>query len=136
MIVFGFSERLGRTGAALVSCEETEYAIRMRQALPGTEIVSVPGMRVAHRVPPERTTWRYLVRRCFGEGRDKARVAGLIGPRDGLASERGYTLRILPAGILRGIGDAGRGDLMGLARAATIVAGLSITVAGYQRGRW
>ena len=93
-----------------------------------------PGARVAHAVPADRATWGYFRARCFAEGLSKARVAALAGSRDGLASERAYTLRTLPAGVGRGLADAARGDRFGLTRAAAIVGGLAVTTAGYVVG--
>jgi hypothetical protein len=130
-----FAGELGRTGtASLGGCEETEYAIRLRRLVAGAEIVNVPGMAVRHRVPRVRATPAYFVRRCFAEGRAKARVSAAVGPGAGLASERAYVVRALPAGIVRGLGDALRGDPAGLARAVGIGAGLALTGAGYAWG--
>ena len=57
-----------------------------------------------------------------------------MGHDAALASERTYATRTLPAGVLRGVGEALRGDLGGLRRAAAIIAGLAITTAGFVRG--
>jgi GT2 family glycosyltransferase len=138
--VFGpvgmFTHALARTaGNRFVSCDETEFSIRVRQRIPDAEIVLAPGMRVEHLVPAERTTWKYFATRCFGEGFAKALVSASVGSGDGLASERSYVLGVLPAGVIRGLLDALRGDPAGVRRAGTIVAGLAITIAGYLRGR-
>ena len=62
-------------------------------------------------------------------------MARHVGARDGLASERNYTLRTLPQGVLRGLIDAlFHRDLAGLVRAGTIVVGLAITTLGYLVG--
>jgi hypothetical protein len=45
--------------------------------------------------------------------------------------ERYYAVRILPAGVGRGLADAVRGDVSGLGRSAAIVAAFSVTVGGY-----
>jgi hypothetical protein len=55
----------------------------------------------------------------------------MAGADAALASERGYVARTLPAGIVRHLGAVLRGDPWGVARAAAIVAGALITVAGY-----
>ncbi len=134
--VGGFTDELARTsGSRLVSCDETEYAIRVRQAISGAQIVSVPGMCAHHLVRADRTTWRYFRARCFGEGYAKALVARSVGVRDGLASERSYTLRTLPTGIVDGVRDATRGDRDGLRRSGAILAALAVTGAGYVSGR-
>ncbi|HEX7164172.1 MAG TPA: hypothetical protein VF223_23390, partial [Trebonia sp.] len=42
-----------------------------------------------------------------------------------------YALRVLPAGVGRGLADAVRGDFSGLGRSGAIVAAFSVTVSGY-----
>jgi hypothetical protein len=62
-------------------------------------------------------------------------VSQLVGAHDGLSSERSYTLRVLPTGVLRGLADLVlRHDPAGPARAAAITAGLALTTAGYLIG--
>jgi hypothetical protein len=61
-------------------------------------------------------------------------VSTLAGAKAGLASERSYTARTLPAGIVRGVLDAARGDVAGFGRALLIIAGLALTSAGYLAG--
>ena len=59
-------------------------------------------------------------------------VAQHVGLADGLASERHYTVRTLPAGVARGLGDMVRhAGPLGTARAAAIVVGLATTTAGF-----
>ena len=80
-------------------------------------------------------TWQYFRARCFAEGISKAMVANIVGAGQGLSTERKYTARILPVGILRGILDAFlKGDLAGLLRASAIATGLGFATAGYLTG--
>jgi len=58
-----------------------------------------------------------------------------VGKGDGLSSERTYTFRVLPAGVLKGLADGMRGDFPGFARAFSIVAGFSATAFGYLAGK-
>jgi hypothetical protein len=60
---------------------------------------------------------------------------GSRGREAALASERSYVTRTLPGGVLRGLRDGLRGDVAGLLRASAIATGLTMTVAGYLRGR-
>jgi len=129
-----FASGIGRLAALPLGCEETELAIRVRQANPGSLVMYVPRAIVRHVVTAERTTWRYLVRRCFAEGLSKALVTEEVGSADGLAAERTYAAITLPAGVLRGLLEGVGGDGWGVARAGAIVAGLAITVAGYVAG--
>jgi glycosyltransferase involved in cell wall biosynthesis len=130
-----FSERVGRVGTLPVGCEETEFCIRLARRCPEAVIVHEPSGLVDHHVPLDRQTLRYFVRRCFFEGRSKRTVARAGGARAGLSSERRYVRRVLPLGVLRGLRDAARGDLAGLARAGAIAVGLLATIAGYATGR-
>jgi glycosyltransferase involved in cell wall biosynthesis len=130
-----FHSSVGRVGAAPVGCEETELCIRLRQADPQAEIVYLPSAVVHHRVTEERTRVRYFVRRCFGEGRSKARVSRLVGRDDGLASERAYLRRVLPAAAARELGRAARGRPAGLAATVLIIAGVTAAGLGYLRER-
>ena len=133
--VGGFAHDLGRIGRTPLGCEETDLSIRAYSAFPERTIVMVPAARVRHLVTEQRTTWRYFRSRCWAEGLSKAVMTGRVGAGDGLASERTYVTRTLPAGVLRGIGDALRGRPGGGRRAGAIVLGLGYTVSGYVRGR-
>lgn len=131
-----FTDGIGRVGRTPLGCEETEFTIRLRQAVPGAVVLYVPDARVAHHVAPDRGTWRYFASRCWAEGASKALVTALVGAADGLSSERSYVGRTLPRGFVAGIADAARGDRSGLGRSAALFAGLAITTAGYVRGRF
>lgn len=134
----GFSADLGPTMATPNphgGGEETELAIRALHAFPGTTVLHMPAAGVEHVVPADRTSWSYFRSRCWLEGQAKALLTKRVGSTDGLTSERTYTLKILPTGVLHGFWDAVRGDLTGLQRAAAIVAGLAITAAGYLQAR-
>jgi hypothetical protein len=131
----GFSEQVGRVGALPSGCEETELGIRLAAADPGAVVVRDTSSAVDHLVPRDRQTVRYFVRRCWHEGRSKAVLAVLVGTADGLSSERAYTTRVLPLGVLRHLAALARGDVGGPARAALVVLGLLVTAAGYADGR-
>jgi GT2 family glycosyltransferase len=133
--VGGFSGRLSRSvTSGPVGAEETEFCIRLRRRFPGSAIWFQPSARVHHRVPAARATWRYFRSRCYHEGLSKGILTQMVGPGDGLASERRHALVTLPSGVLRGFVDILRGDLSGLGRSAAIVAGLILTGIGYLRG--
>jgi hypothetical protein len=73
---------------------------------PSALLFHEPRARVLHHVPASRATWRYFRTRCYFEGNSKAVVAWLVGSQHGLETERVYTRRVLPAGIVRGVLDA------------------------------
>ncbi len=133
--VGGFRNGIGRINALPLGCEETEFCIRLLQRWPDWKLIYEPQAVVLHRTPPERASWRYFFRRCFNEGISKAAITRFVGSYAGLSSERSYTARVLPAGILKGLGDFFiHRDKWGLARAGAILAGLVCTTAGYIYG--
>ena len=132
--VGGFRTDLGRTASSLpISCEDTELCIRLRREV--GPIYFAPEAVVHHKVHAFRTKPGYVVKRAYAEGLSKAMVAAYVGQDSALETERAYVSRTLPRGVLRGIGDAFRGDLAGLGRAATIIVGLAVTGVGYAVGR-
>jgi hypothetical protein len=140
--VDGFREGVGRVGRRPLGCEETELCIRLRQRWPDSRIVLVPDAVVDHHVTPERHRFAYFRQRCFAEGISKATVTDSVGTGDGLSSERTYLTRTLPGGVMQGLrtavqreGDSDGARADGARRAAAIVAGCAITMAGYVRGR-
>ena len=126
--VGGFTSRLGRVGARPLGCEETELCIRIGSQAPDRVLLHDPAVRVHHLVPAERVTWRYFLARCHSEGMSKAEVVRLAGRGQGLASERGYAGRTLPAGIWAAVRAARP------SRALAIVVGLVATAAGFAVG--
>lgn len=131
----GFREGIGRVRDRPLGDEETAVGIEANARWPQARIVHVPAARVQHAVPAQRATWRYLISRCWYEGRCKALLARTLGASDALSSERTYVMRVLPAGVLRGLRDyLSRRDASGLGRAASIIAALSVTAAGYLFG--
>jgi glucosyl-dolichyl phosphate glucuronosyltransferase len=132
-----FRDGMGRVGSLPVGCEETEICIRYRQKMRDHNFLFVPAARVTHNVPNQRGTWGYFWSRCYHEGRSKAQVVQMVGAGDGLASERAYTMKILPQGVLNGLRDAiFKLDVSGLGRAAAIISGLFITGTGYLYGKY
>jgi glycosyltransferase involved in cell wall biosynthesis len=116
-------------------CEETELCIRAQQEWPQDFFLYQPEANVFHHVPASRTHWRYLCSRCYIEGLAKATVSHYVGSKDALSSERGYTLRTLPQGIIRDLLDVLLlRDVSGATRAGAIVVGLACTTAGYMVG--
>jgi GT2 family glycosyltransferase len=131
----GFRTGIGRSaGKRPLGCEETEFCIRLRQAAPETVLLFDDRAVIWHRVPVERARFAYFRSRCYAEGLSKAMVTQSVGTADGLASERRHAMVALPRGVGRGLRAAVTGDPAGLGRAASIVAGLAFTTAGYATG--
>ncbi|GGO65677.1 glycosyltransferase family 2 protein [Nonomuraea cavernae] len=136
--VGGFHSGIGRSVQGRKSrplgCEETEFCIRLSQRRPGSVMLFEPRAVIGHKVSAQRERFAYFRSRCYAEGLSKALVTKEVGTQDGLASERAHALKTLPLGALRGVGEALRGDLGGLGRAAAIVIGLAWTTWGYVVG--
>ncbi|MGH2733191.1 MAG: glycosyltransferase [Actinomycetota bacterium] len=131
-----FSSRVGRLGTLPLGCEETELCIRAQRRWPDRFFLYEPRSKVHHRVGPRRGTPRYFLSRCYAEGLSKAVVSRLAGSGIGLASERAYSLRVLPKGVLRELKTTIlRADPAGIERAAAIIWGWTATAAGYVMGR-
>ncbi|MBV8985182.1 MAG: glycosyltransferase family 2 protein [Acidimicrobiia bacterium] len=118
----GFAPELGRNGAGLISCEETEFCMRVLEAHPDVTFVHEPSAVIYHRVPPNRQRLRYVLRRCVSEGQSKALVRYRTKlPVRPLGPERRYLIRTVPLGVLRHLRSALGGDAYGAARAATLL---------------
>ena len=130
-IVGGFRPDLGRVNDNAAGCEETEFFIRLKARFAEGKILLDPAARVYHHITEDRTRWTYFAGRCRSEGRGKAVMAGLVQGPQHLSAETAYVRRVLPRGVLRGIGDALRGDLGGIRRSGAIVLGFGLTAAAY-----
>lgn len=130
----GFRTTMGPNGKRALGCEETEFCIRVGQSVPNGIWLHQPSAIVRHQVPASRATWRYLIRRSYGEGLSKALVVRFVGSQTGLAAERAHVLKTLPRGMAAGVGAALKGDASGMGRALAIPAGLAATAFGFVRG--
>jgi glycosyltransferase involved in cell wall biosynthesis len=133
--VGGFRDGIGRIGRIPLGCEETELSIRAHQKWPERIFLYEPKSQIFHHIPVWRLNASYFLSRCYAEGISKSYISYIIGHDDGLSSERTYTLRVLPAGVFKGLADGLRGDLPGFARSFFILAGFSATVFGYLVGK-
>ena len=128
----GFHHGMGRGLGLPLGGEETELCIRIRRLDPSARVVYVPEAVIRHHVPRDRARPPYLLARSWAEGLTKARLAQLAGPGDGLATERRYLTRVLPAAILRELGVAIRGRRPeAFGRALAIVAATGAAAAAF-----
>ena len=125
----GFREDFGKVGN-VSRPEDTDLCLRLNS---GAWLYD-PACVAGHWVPPQRTTLRYFLVRCFNEGRGKAGLAALNGAGSSTSDECGYTFRVLPRAVSRGLRDAVHGDGSGALRGAAIIAGLGLAVAGFAVG--
>jgi glycosyltransferase involved in cell wall biosynthesis len=126
-----FYSGIGHNGAKPFGGSDPDFCIRVTQRWSDKVCLYEPKARVYHYVDEKRTSWSYFCLRCCNEGLSKAVLTSRVGAQSALSSERRYTFHTLPRGVLRGLKDAMRGDLSGLGRATAIIAGLTITTAGY-----
>ncbi|WP_430785032.1 glycosyltransferase family 2 protein [Actinoplanes sp. G11-F43] len=121
LAVDGFRTGFGKLGDQNRP-EDTELCLRM-SATAGGRWVYVPHATIDHEVPVDRSTFAFLIRRCYAEGRGKVQMAGLMPKDQELGAEKDYLRRTLPRAVLRNLADAGSGRGMFHAlRAATVVA--------------
>ncbi|GGZ41498.1 hypothetical protein GCM10010387_39860 [Streptomyces inusitatus] len=131
----GFATGIGRDGDKRpLGCEETELCIRLGKALPGAVLLIDDRAVIHHKVPAARERFAYFRTRTYAEGLSKALVARSVGAGKGLESERRYTTRVLPAGVLRGLRDAALGRPGGAGRAGAILTGVAAAAGGYAIG--
>ncbi|MCX4822042.1 glycosyltransferase [Streptomyces sp. NBC_01142] len=131
----GFATGIGRDGDKRpLGCEETELCIRLSRALPEAVLLIDDRAVIHHKVPAGREGFGYFRTRTYAEGLSKALVARSVGADKGLESERRYTTRVLPAGVVRGLRDALLGRRGGAGRAGAIVAGVAAAAGGYAVG--
>ncbi|MFJ8062065.1 glycosyltransferase family 2 protein [Streptomyces sp. NPDC096142] len=131
----GFATGIGRDGDRRpLGGEETELCIRLTRARPDAVLLIDDRAVIHHRVPAVRERFGYFRARTYAEGLSKALVARSVGADKGLESERRYTTRVLPAGVLRGLRDAVLARPGGAGRAGAIVAGVFGAAGGYLVG--
>lgn len=131
-----FFPGLGHAQGRSLGGTETDFCIRLAEALPARRIVYEPRARVHHHVPPERARFSYFLSRCYNEGLSKGVLAGRVGSRAGLASERTYVRQILPGAARRALRNAGRDrQPASAARVVAMVAGVGAAGSGYALSR-
>jgi GT2 family glycosyltransferase len=130
LAVGGFRSGFGKIGN-VSRPEDTDLCLRVRQAFPSGDWLYDPEAVVSHLVPPERSTRRFFIKRCWQEGRGKAALVRFVGP-DGSESERKYATKVLPQGVLREMRIAIlQRETAALERSVAIVLGFVVTGAGW-----
>lgn len=124
----GFAAGIGHHGPRIGGGEEAAFCLAATAAT-GARFVFEPSAVTRHHVPATRLTWRYYLRRCFGEGLMKARLSHLQGSA-ALAEERAFA-RALPVALLRCLRRPATAP-----QGAGIVVGAGAVLAGLVVGRW
>lgn len=128
--VGGFRAGFGKIGDASQP-EDTDLCIRVSQSS-GKVWVFVPDAQMFHHVPTERSTFRFFLRRCFNEGRNKVLLRALnaeqIGPV--LSSEAAYLRSTIPGTAQGEVSTIGRTFV----RLGAMAAGLASAAVGGASG--
>jgi cellulose synthase/poly-beta-1,6-N-acetylglucosamine synthase-like glycosyltransferase len=101
--VGGFRQGFGKVGSRNRP-EDTDLCLRM--GADQGHWMYVPEAVVEHDVPAARSTFRFLLRRCYAEGRGKVQLARLLDDSRTLGAERSYVTRTLPRAMLRDLSGA------------------------------
>jgi glucosyl-dolichyl phosphate glucuronosyltransferase len=110
--------------------EDTDLCLRISRAS-GGRWVYVPKAVVDHVVPRERATMRYLMTRCYDEGRGKVHMGRHHPGAASLGPEWRYLRRTLPRAVGRGLLQTLRGQgLTGAARAVSVVGAVAAAALG------
>ena len=124
-----FATSLGRRGTSMIGSEESEFCLRLVNALPNAKIVYDPTATVFHWVPKSRTNASYLVRRSFYEGYSKAMMAIEASRSEALIPEKSYLLSLFLDQIPSYLREIYKLDR--LQKLLAIILSLSSVLAGY-----
>jgi GT2 family glycosyltransferase len=134
--VGGFRPEFGKLGDREdFQAEDTEFCLRVARDWPNGKWIYEPDAVAGHAVPLRRSSRRFLVTRCYHEGRNKMLMADIAG-KESTSREKRYFVRTLPAGVLRGLREAIGGDLHGAARSWWLIVSAFAAVVGVVKGRW
>lgn len=127
-----FPSTIRRVGGNAAAGGETEFFFRVANAFPDARFVFAPLACVHHRVPAERCTVRYVLRRSLQEGIAKARIATLHHGEgtSTLNSEQRYVRYLVQHALPTRLFAASR-DLRELARLAIICGATAIASGAY-----
>ncbi len=95
-----FKSNIGRSGQTLFGSEEAEFSSRLLTQIPQAKIIYDPSAVVYHRVPKQRTSFRYSMKRSFYEGASKKiMVEGVQNASSVLYVEKKYANYIVEVAI-------------------------------------
>jgi len=116
--------------------DDMDMCHRLKHRRPADLVVYEPAARVHHFVPAVRTTWSYFWRRCFFVNKGKVEAFQQMEGAANRSADLGFVAHALSRGVSRGMRDAVHGDPWGAARAASIVAGVTLAGSGTVAGMW
>jgi len=113
--------------------DDLDMAHRLLELSPQGQLIYEPRAIVRHYVHAERLTWHYFWRRCWTQ-RDKVEIMRGLGTAANLRADRRWALRGLSVGVATGLREFLGGDIGGLQRALSIIAGVGIAGVAYVTG--
>lgn len=124
-----FAISLGRRSTSMIGSEESEFCLRLLNALPNAKIVYDPTAIVHHCVPSSRANTSYLVKRSFYEGYSKAMMTTEPSRSEALIPEKNYLVRLFLDQIPSCLREIYRFDR--IQKLAAIILSLSAVAVGY-----
>lgn len=94
-----FYEEMGRYGKHLLSCEETEFSIRLGK-IPNSKIIYDPSAIVYHVISSKRKTLGYVFRRSYEEGYSKGLIKSRFQKNESLSVEYTYLRYVFKESVL------------------------------------
>lgn len=138
LAVGGFRSGYGKTGNVSAP-EDTDLCLRLADSVPGSSWMYEPAAKVAHLVPKDRASLRFLLRRSFNEGKAKTEMMRMHAVEGGsganLSDEKRHALATVPRGIAQQAWSGIRfGDRLAARRARAGALALAAAAVGYGVG--
>jgi GT2 family glycosyltransferase len=118
--------------------DDLDLAHRLLALSPQNRLIYEPAAIVHHYVHEHRLTWHYFWRKCYAANHDKVAIMRGLGSAGNLDADLRFVRRNLPLGVGRGLREFVGGDIGGLERALSIIAGAAVAAVAYGIGlvRW
>lgn len=114
--------------------DDLDLANRLLELSPQSRLIYEPAAIVHHYVHEDRLTWHYFWRRCFWASRSKVSIMRGLGTAANMQADRTFVRRSLSVGVATGLRQFLGGDIGGLERALSIIAGLGLSAIAYVTG--
>ncbi|HHV18693.1 MAG TPA: glycosyltransferase family 2 protein [Thermoanaerobacterales bacterium] len=125
---------IGLVGKKMLTGEETEYCMRIQKIMPSRKIIFNPYAVIYHKVPKQKTTLKYFIRRAFGSGYSSAIIHKLL-PGDKLKTERGFLWHIFFNFIPRTLVTFPKQPFTAVGQLSVAFIGIIFTGLGYIAGK-
>ena len=128
-----FLPALGRVGDKLLTGEETEYCMRIRTMMPTSIILYQPEAIVYHRVPKEKASFKYLLKRTYGSGYSLSYIHKIL-PAYGKRTEKNYLKHLLAEFLPTCLKGCFHAPIKSVSQLGAVIAGILSTGLGYLNG--